>query len=314
MQIRKLVKSGHASLVIAVPKPWITRNKLKQGDLLYIEEQGNKLSIDTEFKNNIIEKNEIVINVENKVPEIIKREIIAAYLDNYYQIIVKGKDLKKNLKFVKKVISDLVAFELIEESSERIVANSFLNITDIDLNVLIRRIDNIIRSTFIDIKSVHNDPDLAKTIIDRDNEVNRLNFLVTRILKSAYHDNSLLGILEISEIRILQFWEINGQLEKIGDRLKYIVELLLKLTLTEVKQFQDIFYRLETFYIKGLKSFYSHSSKLSDEISTQRFKIIEDITKFASKSKSIEVSQISINLYNVITRINDIGRIVRYIN
>src|SRR3989338_8302561 len=65
MDIRKLVKSGHSSLVAALPRSWILRNKLKQGDLIYISQDQDKIIIETEIKREAPKKKEIIITTEN---------------------------------------------------------------------------------------------------------------------------------------------------------------------------------------------------------------------------------------------------------
>ena len=64
MNIRRLVKSGTASHTISLPKDWINKNKLKKGDLLYINEKNNELTISSETKELPIAQKEISIEVE----------------------------------------------------------------------------------------------------------------------------------------------------------------------------------------------------------------------------------------------------------
>ena len=314
MQIRKLVKSGFSSLVIAVPKDWITRNKLKAGDLIYISDENNKLTVSTEVKEKAPERTEKVISVDGKPMQIIHREITSAYMDNYYYVVIKGKELKYNIKSIKEIISDLVALELVDESSEKIVARSFLNLNDIDIKMLLRRIDNILRSMIIDTKETLNDPKLVRSILDRDPEINKLNFLIAKILKAAYNNRSLLSSLKITDMDILRLWEVNHHLEKIGDRTKNIAELLPTLKPEHKKKFISLFVKIEGIYIDAIKSFYNSSQQLSDEVSTRRYSLFADVKEFIKLSKSNTCSQIAINMFNMISHINDVSRVVRYLN
>ena len=314
MHVRKLVKSGYTSLVIAIPKEWIDRNKLMPGDLVYINEEANDLRIKIDYKEKKSASKEKVISIDGKGDHTIMREIAAAYLNNYDFIIIKGAELKKNIKQVKKCISDLVALELVDESSDRIVAKSFLNLHDTDIKVLVKRIDNIIRSMILDSKEVYSDASLVNAIHDRDEEVNRLTFMVSKILKSAYNDKSILSALHFEEMDILRYWELNGSLEKIGDRIKNIAEIAISLKQAQRKCFLELFSHIESLFKEAMKSFYEKSSELSDEVSVKRKKLLAEIKNYINESNSALCSQIAVNAYNMTAHINDISRIARYLD
>ena len=313
MHIRKLVKSGHSSLVVAVPIGWIKNNKLKAGDLLYIKEDIGNLLISPESKEKTKEKKEIVINVDGKNSVVVDHEITTAYLNNFHMIIIKGKELNKFSKSVKIRITQLVALELIEESSERIVARNFLNMYDIDLKALVRRMDNIIRSMITDTKeSVYNN-ELVNNIVERDLEVNRLSFLVFKILKAANSDDSILKSIKITKLGILRYWELTMNLEKIGDRVKNIVAIVPELDKKYKKSFLKLFYDIEEIYRDIMKAFYILSVETSDLVSIRRKEIILDIHKYIKKNDSTVCSQIAINAFNMITNINEISKIIRFL-
>ena len=43
MEYRKLISFGKNSYVVSLPKNWVRQNKLKKGDLVYIEENVSNL-------------------------------------------------------------------------------------------------------------------------------------------------------------------------------------------------------------------------------------------------------------------------------
>ena len=314
MQIRKLVKSGYASLVVAVPKDWIDKHKLKPGDLLYIDEEGDKLSLSTEKKEKHEEVKSITINVDSKNVRLALYEITAAYLNNYHQITIKSKDLLKVSNTIKNYIKQLVALELVEDSSDKIVATSFLNIADSNPTVVIRRMDNIVRSMITDTKEVFNKPELAQVIFDRDKEVNRLNILMYKLLKYAHSNREIIKTWGMEEIAILRYWDINISLEKIGDRIKNIARLATQLDKQRRKKFLSLFDRIEKTYKANLKSFYSHSFRDASETSIGRQDILADIQKDFVNNKCVICSKLAINFFIMVANINNISRAVRYLD
>jgi phosphate uptake regulator len=311
MEVRKLVKSGYASLVIAVPKAWLTKNKLKAGNLIYIKEEKNKLIIGAESKPSQAISNEITIDIDGKDPSLIPYDVISAYLNNVKYIVIKGKQLSKVVGIVKKSLSDLIALELIDESRERIVARNFLNLDDIDLKVLIRRMDNIIRSMIIDTKEGINHPDMVPMIVSRDKEINRLSFLVYKILKTAFLDKSLLDKLQIEELDILRYWQVNIHLEKIGDCIKHMVNIVGKMKPTQKEKFVELFVKIEDLYKVCMKAFYEFSITESNLVIQKKRKLLLEIEQYVESCNSAICSEVAINAYNMTGNVNSIARLIR---
>lgn len=314
MQIRKLVKSGHSSLVVAVPRDWIKRNKLKPGDLLYISEDLNKLTVATELKQPPEKRKEIVINIDNKDKGTIIHEITTAYMNNYFLMIIKGRELSKVKKIVKKCISDLVALELMESTSERIVARNFLNLYDVDLKLVIRRIDNIIRSMLTETKEVVKDSKMVQSVFGRDDEVGRLRFLCLKILKAAYIDRKILKALNLEELDTLRYWELTVHLERIGDRIKDIAEHLPQMDLKRRKRFIEVFQRIEKFYQDAMKSFYNFSFSQADTLTKRKSRILQDIEAFIRYANCPVCSEISQHAFDMVANTNYINKIVMYLD
>jgi phosphate uptake regulator len=312
MNARKLVKSGYSSLVVAVPKEWVEKNKLKHGDHVFIDEENNNLIIKKEYKEKQNDRRDKLIDIDGRSDRVIYREIASAYLNDYQHVTIRGKSLRDRVKNIKTMISEMIALEVVDESSEKIVAKNFLNIYDTDINLLIRRMDNIVRSMILDAKEAIKDASLVENIIERDKEVNKSNYLISKILKTALNDKDILYKLGIKERDILKYWEINNALEKIGDRIKHIARFIMEINPGCKKRLSDLLSHIEEFYVASMTAFYKESVKMSDDICGQKEAIGQEIHEFASH-KCITCSKIAINAFNMNGHINDIGRAVRYL-
>lgn len=314
MRTRKLVKSGYSSLVVAVPKEWIDRNKLHAGDLVYVDDKSDRLSISTTYKDKPVEKREIVINVDGRGEKSIIRDLTRAYLDNYFYITLKGKELSKYSKAIKAHITQLIALELVEESSDSIVARSFLDVHDIDIKLLIRRMDNIVRSMIIDLKTISRDPLVAQNIVDRDVEVNKLCFMTFKVLKTAYTDKKVLESLNMKDMDILKYWEVNIHLEKIADRVKNIAKKVGGLNKEMMKRFLSLFDKIEEMYKDCMTAFYKSSLIGTDEIAGKKIELYAEVDKYLKQNTTALAGQIAIDAYNMCSHINDIARAIRYLD
>lgn len=312
MYIRKLVKSGLSSLVVALPKSWIKDNSMKGGDEIYIEEIDNYLRLTADIKKKGISDRIKTIDVDNKPLDFIFREITCAYLNDYMHIVLKGETLPKKIKSYKKRIAEFIALEVVEEEAKKITARSFLNIHDIDLQVLMRRMDNIVRSMIADTKSV-DDKELLLAIGDRDRELNKLHYVVIKILKSAQARRDVQESLNLERLNIMKYWELNMMLEKIGDRIKYIASEVSGLKKSEHGDFLSLFTEISAFYVEVMNAFYSNSTKDAIEASIKREALMKKIEDYDKKSQSASSTRLTIDIFNMLSHIGDITKIVTFI-
>jgi len=322
MQIRRLVKSGLSSFTVALPKEWVDKNKLKKGDFLYVDEIDNRLSIAAEPKKEKPERKEIVIHTDGKSDKRIRREIRSAYLDDYFGIYIKGSNLKAMTASIKKDVHDLVSLETIEESQDKIIARSFLDFSDISVTDIIRRIDNITRSMFSDsiacIVEYPTDYDTAKLLTDRDADVNRLTFLVFKILKACMKDINVCKKAELSYLETLKYWHLVFIVEKIADEAKritrFIKQIHEKKLKIDKKELVKLYQEVKLYYETVMKAFYKTDFILSDEVYSQKSPLLRKCEEFFENNKSVETAEISGKLKSIISQSDDISKIIRYLN
>ena len=162
--------------------------------MLYIKETpSNELVISIEANKKEKEKKDVVINIDGKTDHSIYREIVSTYLTEYHRLIIKGSNLNTHIKSIRELIYMLPALEIVEESSSKVVAKSFLDVYNISIKDLIRRMDNIVRSMILDLKNVIDNECDPEILIERDQEINRLCYLIFKILKSAYTDPNVMS-------------------------------------------------------------------------------------------------------------------------
>ncbi len=314
---RKLVKSGLSSNTIALPKEWVTRNKLAKGNSIYLEEENNRLILTPK---KIKEKKlgaEYVLFTDAQGIRSIIRNIIAGYLTNAGNIKLKGKDLRHKLPEIKNIITQLAGLEVIEETSDTLVLKDFINIEEITIPHLVRRTDNILRSLFIDtlecIKT--HDAGLAETIRIRDKEVNRLTYLIYKSLNHVVEHLNEVHSHGISPNNLMHCWELNGHLEKIGDEIKRLAMAIPKaqLTKSESTEMEHLLKGVMEFYLSTMMALYKHDLSLADE----HAEIIDTLTKkcdtYLASLKSLNGRQIIARMKYSVSHINDISRLIYYL-
>ena len=146
---RKLINFGKGSYILTLPKSWVQKNNLKGGDIINVDEGSAELILSPNAFVETKNIKEITIEVDNKDLELIKVEIVSAYLNNYNTIEIMGKDLDKNIIEIKEIVRNLTGMEIMEQTSTRLVARDLININDISIQNIIRRM-NMIKRAMID--------------------------------------------------------------------------------------------------------------------------------------------------------------------
>ena len=121
METRKIVKSGPSSYVVSLPSSWVKLNKLEKGNLLYLEQNNNTLVYSVRETQE--ESRAFTIEVDGKSSQYLEKMLKSAYLRNFNVFIFRGTDINDRLREFRKILDQLVAVEIMEQNSQRVVAN-----------------------------------------------------------------------------------------------------------------------------------------------------------------------------------------------
>lgn len=221
MEIRRLQATGGSSLTLTLPKAWLERLELKSKDEVQVNDMGTALIIKpTDRSRQQVTRS---IELDGKEPEWALREIIGAYISGADSIILNaGRITPQQNQTVRQTVQQLFGFEILEETSARIVARSVVDDSLFPVGESTRRAFAICRSMLQDsLRAAQSgDKDLARDVMLRDQEVNKLVYAIERRFVQALHG----GIGNAAELNY--YCDVSMQLERIGDRAVVISKLV----------------------------------------------------------------------------------------
>lgn len=267
METRKIISFGSSSYVISVPKSWVRENKLKKGDVVHIENKKSELAVYPSEINRQEEPKRIHIDLDKKSLALVQTQIVSAYLKGYDIIDIRGDSLEEQSPKIKAILRNLTGLEIIQQSANRLTAKDLLNVKEISIVTMMRRMDNIIRSMIIDgidcIKQCH-----YESILERDTDLNRLAFLTFRVIRGALHDPTLAKAINMNNAELLFNWVIATKMEQIGDQTKRVARHLrgLKVSKKEEEGFRELFTKIYKDYLQVMKAYYKKDISLAYEI------------------------------------------------
>ncbi len=261
MEFRKLISFGKGSFVVSLPKDWVEQNKLKKGALLSLDKTSRSVVVSTDFSEREEEKTAITIAADDKSIEQLQAEIVTAYLSNYDIIEVIARRFEGKEEKIKEIVMNLAGLEILEQTATKITAKYLLDIKEISLDSLIRRIDNITRSLILDAIQCVDGACNYKSIKQRDADVNRLNFLIHRTVRKAVTQQR-------DPWNLFWFMRISRKLERIADTQKRIAKDLENLKLSEgfAAEMKEAYGHIYDSYLKVMKSYYETDKNAALEI------------------------------------------------
>jgi phosphate uptake regulator len=125
----------------------------------------------------------------------------------------------------------LVGLEIVEENHSKIVMQCLLEPSTFPPQKILRREYSIVSGVHRDAVTalLEGDVELAKNVVARDNEVNRLYFLLVRVLRTVIQNPGLSDKLGILPIDCLDYRLAASLVESIGDHAASIGETVIKL-------------------------------------------------------------------------------------
>ncbi len=266
---RKIIGFGKSSYVVSLPKSWLKANKLQKGDLVHFDEQGSSLLLSSKGSEQIPEGKQKVILTDGKSIERIGREVTAAYIMNCKEIVLKGKEVKSKIKELQAVIQNLIALEIMEQSSDIIVAKDFLNMDKVSVEELIRKMDLVTRTMFKEARNIFNE-DNYYNINERDRDVNRLYFLVYRaVLYNLGNPSSAMKNFNMDLTDLMRMQSYAFHIEAVADEVRRTSRhlRLVKLPPQKKKELEQTFDKFQEHFANTMKSIYTKNGEFALQLS-----------------------------------------------
>lgn len=307
---RKIQKTSTGTFFVTLPKEWVREHNIEIGAPIEIEiRKDGALVIYPPIKEGETALDKIYVTYSKGQFLALRNLIMGAYLLGYNIIEVvsrKGSIDPKDREEIRKLVHFYIGLEVIDEDETKMVIRSILDPTYTDPSKLLRRmaylVEDMLRDGFKAILT--GDSKLANLVTRRDEEVNRVYFLLIRLLRGALRNPALADRYMLSLIDYLDYRVAAKIIESIGD----IAAQLDPYITTEIKDetIKSIFNDLINMYKLAIDTFFTKDEekrmrlgKLEDDI----YKKIKNIPEEGKKlndlirwliSESIDIADLAI--------------------
>src|SRR3989337_1978413 len=312
MELRKVQRTGGGTFFVCLPKEWAERNGLDKSSLVALSETANgRLVVDAKYSAERV----MQVAVIHPSP-LLDREIMGGYLLGYDIIRIEAKDRmsSEDRERVKKSSSRLIGLEIIEEDYSKIVMHSFLELSSFAPDRILQREHSIASSMHRDSVTalIEGDEHLAKNVVARDIEVNRLYFLLVRILRTVIQNPGLSEKLGILPIDCLDYRLTASLVEAIGDQSVRLAEATIDMKTSKVaKDLSQLLLRLHKAafdtHENALKAMFTRDIGLAEALRNERSNV-EDLVNEIEATLHKSYSNIAPQLLVAATAIRQIFR------
>jgi phosphate uptake regulator len=293
--LRKIQQTPTGTFFVCLPREWAKKKGLKKGTLVCLDVTSDgKLVVDPEYN---VEPPARTVSLT--VGPNLGREIVGRYLLGYDTINIEARDRIDSAarSVVKSTASSLSGLEIFEETSSKISLHSLMQQQpSTSPEKILQRNYAIVAGMIRDAANsfVYGDVELAKNVIARDDESNRLYFLLVRILRTIIQNPRLNEKLGITPIECLDYRLAASLIEGIGDACVQVAAKTIALNgLRFSGELQNLLVELETLcydaHEQALKSFVTKDISLAASVRGLREKIDATSSSIERVAKSSSV-------------------------
>lgn len=292
MDLRKVQLTGGSSITVTLPKSWIDRVRLQPGDVVGCTQQPDgSLAIHAHAKGER-ELTRYAVEIAEGDQEYLFRKIIAAYLMGYDSIVVTSKKtLSPGVRLaIRQAVRRIIGLEIVEEETHSITVQDFLDPREFHMDKALRRMSMLAQAMQEEafLALLDPNPDILKSLSDRDDEVDRLYWLVNKQYHAMLRDASYAAKMDLTTSQALNFLLVARLIERTADhagriasqaieveRTKQSLGLLTQLD-KEARRAADLFRAaLQTFLKRDAKKANTIIDQANEFLASQR-KLLKD--------------------------------------
>ncbi len=226
---RRIQKTGGSTFIISLPKNWVLSRGLGPGDVLFFTPRADgSLTVYAE-SGGPFEVERRIVSVSNEMDdEHLFRRLIAEYIAGYplLEIRTPGRMSPRTREVVRNFAQRMIGPEILEETGEAVILQDVVGQNPLPIPSIVRRMHQMVRAMQADAMASFRgrDASIARDVIERDWEVDRLHWFLQKQVTSALRDARILATLELTLPECSTYLLASRVLERIADHAVRIAE------------------------------------------------------------------------------------------
>jgi phosphate uptake regulator len=152
--------------------------------------------------------------------EKLTRAVMTMYVSGFDIIALEANRITTDQRrAIRSATQNLVGVEVLEETNDRVVIQDLLDSSELSIHNAVTRMRLIAQSMLADAVTAlaENDDDLAQDVVERDDDVDRLWYVVSRIFRATLRSPRAAKEMGVPRVVCFDYHSSARQLERIGD-------------------------------------------------------------------------------------------------
>ncbi len=231
-EARKIQLTGGSTYTVSLPKQWAREMRLRPGETVFLEQVRDTLVLRRKGEERK-EPSVKVLHVERKEPrEHLLRKLVGAYVTGFQFIDLRfpSGEAASTRAIAREFSRMVIGAEVVEETSGRVLIQDLANPMELSPDKCLRRMYMTVRSMAEDSITAlkEKDPKLAEDVPPRDQDVDRLYWMVAKQYHLAVTDSSYMVAYNLRG-KLHHFRTVAKLLERIGDHAEKIALAVINL-------------------------------------------------------------------------------------
>jgi len=278
MDTRKVQRTGKSTFIVSLPKTWATKNGIAAGSIVYINQGDNgALTLSTDRSERDLR---VKLDIGEKTGDDLIRDIIGCYVGGYRIIEVTSPHMSSaQKKDLHQIVNKLIGPEILEETINKVVIQDLLSSEELQSEKALRRIKTVVKSMIHDsFASLMNsdEPELAMDVIQRDDDVDRLNLLISRQFTEILRTGSVKQELQ-NPIHAFNYMQAASNLERIADHAHRIAQIAREYNCTLADDLKEELLAIESQLCSLIDDSLSHLLQTNSDKANEMIDTIREI-------------------------------------
>jgi len=284
MDTRKVQRTGKSTFIVSLPKIWATKNGIAAGSIVYINQGDNgALTLSTDRSERDLR---VKLDIGEKTGDDLIRDIIGCYVGGYRIIEVTSPHMSSaQKKDLHQIVNKLIGPEILEETINKVVIQDLLSSEELQSEKALRRIRTVVKSMIHDSFTSllnNNQDELAMDVIQRDDDVNRLNLLISREFTEILRTGSVKQETQ-NPIHAFNYMQAASNLERIADHAHRIAQIAREYNCTLADDLKEELLDMEAQLCGFIDDSISYLLQTNSDKANEMIDLIREIQKSAAR-------------------------------
>jgi phosphate uptake regulator len=225
METRKVQVTGGSTYTVSIPKEWAKDNDVDAGSTVEFYPEDDTLLLTPRTGE---ENTEGTLDVSNLTGDELTRAVMTMYVSGFDVIALEAARITSDQRrAIREATQGLVGLEVLEETGDRVVIRDLLDSSELSIHNAVTRMVLIAESMLEDAVAAltEDDDELAEGVIQRDDDVDRLYMMVSRIFRATLRNPRAAEELGLPREVCFDYHSSARELERIADHATKIAHL-----------------------------------------------------------------------------------------